>query len=46
VVGDFTTGKETETKFGLRLGFYSGLTTGTAWFADVRITELGRNAKK
>jgi hypothetical protein len=46
VTADFVTGKETEISFGPRLGFYSGLTTGTAWFAEVTLTELGRNAKK
>ena len=46
VTADFVTGKETEISFGPRLGFYSGLTTGTAWFSEITFTELGRNAKK
>ena len=44
---DFTTGQETSIEIGARLGHYSALVTGTAWFADMSLVELGRapNAK-
>jgi hypothetical protein len=39
---DFTTGQETSIEIGARLGHYSALVTGTAWFADMSLVELGK----
>jgi hypothetical protein len=39
---EFATGNQTEFKIGPRLGFYSALTTGTAWFANVSLQEVGK----
>ena len=33
----FTTGAETQLTIGARLGYWSGTTTGTAWFDDLRL---------
>lgn len=39
---DFVTGNETEIELGARLGFFSNLTTGTAWFADLSVVKIGK----
>jgi len=39
VTKEFETKEETEIKVGMRLGFYSNLTSGTAWFADLSLNE-------
>ncbi|MDB6140836.1 MAG: glycosyl transferase family protein, partial [Verrucomicrobiaceae bacterium] len=47
VTFEFNTGGETEIEVGARLGYYSDLVTGTAWFADLSLVEVGKapNAK-
>jgi hypothetical protein len=43
VILDFTTTKaKTEIRLGPRLGHYGKLVTGTAWFAELSLVELGR----
>lgn len=43
VILDFTTTKtKTEFRLGPRLGHYGKLVTGTAWFAELSLVELGR----
>lgn len=37
---EFKTQDETEVVFECRLGYYSGPVTGTAWFADISLTEV------
>ena len=39
---EFNTGGETEIEIGARLGHYSNLVTGTAWYADLSLVELGK----
>ena len=46
VTHEFATGGETEIEVGPRLGFFSALTTGTAWFADLSLDELGRTTQR
>ncbi|MDB6175872.1 MAG: dolichyl-phosphate-mannose--protein O-mannosyl transferase [Chthoniobacteraceae bacterium] len=46
VTHEFATGAETEIEVGPRLGFFSALTTGTAWFADLSLDELGRTTTR
>ncbi len=41
VTFEFDTGPKTEIEVGPRLGFYSATVTGTAWFAEVSLVELG-----
>lgn len=41
VTYEFDTGAKTELELGPRLGFYSAMVTGTAWFAEVSLVELG-----
>ena len=43
---DFTTTSKTEIRVGASLGSYNAYVTGTAWFSDLTLTELGRDAKK
>ncbi len=38
---EFSSGTKTEVEICLRLGFYSTLTSGTAWFTEVWLVELG-----
>jgi hypothetical protein len=42
---DFESGNKTEIEVGPRLGQYSSLVSGTAWFAELTLTELGRARK-
>jgi hypothetical protein len=42
---EFTTGKETEIEVGPRLGFYSAMVLGTAWYSDLSLVEIGRARK-
>jgi len=44
VAFDFVAGQETEIDIGPRLGMYSGLVTGTAWYSELTMVDLGRNA--
>lgn len=39
---EFDTNRETEIEVCLRLGFYSAAVTGTAWFSDVSLVEVGK----
>jgi len=43
---DFATGQETEIEVGPRLGMYSGLVTGTAWYAELSLVELGHTYRQ
>lgn len=36
----FSSGTESSLSIGIRLGFWSGTATGTAWFDDLRLTEI------
>lgn len=38
---EFETGPKTEVEVGPRLDFFSSVVTGTAWFADLSLVELG-----
>ncbi len=38
---DFDAGDRQEVEIGVRLGHFSNLVTGTAWFDDLRLVELG-----
>lgn len=42
VTHDFNTGGETEIEIGARLGHYSNAVTGTAWYADMSLVEVGK----
>lgn len=46
VTHEFATGAETEIEVGPRLGFFSALTAGTAWFADLSLDELGKTTPR
>lgn len=37
---DFNSGSDTQVTIAARLGFYSGTTTGTAWFDDLKLEKL------
>jgi carbohydrate binding protein with CBM4/9 domain len=41
VIFEFDTGPKTELEVGPRLGFFGGLVTGNAWFAELSMTEQG-----
>ena len=43
---EFATGKESEIVVGMSLGHYSAGVSGTAWFSDLSVIELGRNTRK
>jgi hypothetical protein len=43
---EFATGNETEMELGPRIGHFAALTTGTAWFADLSLDELGKTSKR
>ena len=40
----FNTGAESQVTVAARLGFYSGTTTGIAWFDDLRLEKLSSAA--
>ena len=46
VAVDFVSGREPEIELGPRLGHYSALTMGTAWYSELTLTELGLNARR
>jgi len=39
---EFDTGRETELDVCMRLGFYSSAVTGTAWFSELMLVEVGK----
>jgi hypothetical protein len=41
----FDSGDRTEVEIAARLGFYSSLCIGTAWFDDLKLVELGRGRR-
>jgi len=46
VTADFTTNDNSAIRIGPSLGTDSAFVTGTAWFSDLRLTEVGGNAQK
>jgi len=46
VTMEYVTGKESEITLGPRLGHNSAAVVGTAWFSELSLTEIGRNAKQ
>lgn len=42
VTHEFNTGNEAKVEIGPRLGHYSNAVTGTAWFADLSLVEVGK----
>ena len=43
---DFTSGSKTELPVGAALGYYNENVTGTAWFSELSLVELGHDTKK
>ncbi len=43
---DFTSGAKTELPVGAAVGYYNEQVTGTAWFSELSLIEVGANAKK
>lgn len=42
---EYDTGNKTEIEVGPRLGHYSNKVSGTAWFADLTVVEIGKSRK-